>query len=101
MTENGGKQSMTASGIDYEMFAFPKKARKKDKKAMKNKKGKCEFCRKVGPTDMHHIKTRGSGGDDTEENLIELCRLCHTMVHNGHIKRQWLEAIKNGGEFNE
>lgn len=92
---------MTSSGIDYEMFAFPKKARKKDKKAMKNKKGKCEFCRKVGPTDMHHIKTRGSGGDDTEENLIELCRLCHTMVHNGHIKRQWLEAIKNGGEFNE
>ena len=32
MTENGGKQSMTASGIDYEMFAFPKKARKKIRK---------------------------------------------------------------------
>ena len=92
---------MTASGIDYETFAFPKRARVKNKKAMKNKKGRCEFCRKVGQTDMHHIKTRGSGGDDTEENLIELCRLCHTMVHNGHIKRQWLEAIKNGGEFNE
>lgn len=94
---------MTVSnkGIDYETFAFPKRARKKDKKAMKNKKGRCEFCRKVGQTDMHHIKTRGSGGDDTEENLIELCRLCHTMVHNGHIKRQWLEVIKNGGEFNE
>lgn len=101
MTENGGKRSMTASGIDYETFAFPKRARVKNKKAMKNKKGRCEFCRKVGQTDMHHIKTRGSGGDDTEENLIELCRLCHTMVHNGHIKRQWLEAIKNGGEFNE
>lgn len=87
--------------INYEMLAFPKRARKKDNKAMKNKKGRCEFCRKVGQTDMHHIKTRGSGGDDTEENLIELCRLCHTMVHNGHIKRQWLEAIKNGSEFHE
>jgi len=85
--------------IDYESMAFPKKARIKEKKAMKNKRGKCEFCRKVGPTDMHHIKTRGSGGDDTPENLIELCRMCHTFAHNGHIKRQWLEAIKRGGDF--
>lgn len=50
---------------------------------------------------MHHIKTRGSGGDDTPENLIELCRMCHTFAHNGHIKKQWLEAIKRGEDFNE
>ena len=28
----------------------------------------------------------GSGGDDTEENLIEVCRKCHRLIHDGKIK---------------
>ena len=39
------------------------------------------------------IPTRGSaaaaGYDlyaDTEENLIEVCRICHTKIHTGEIK---------------
>lgn len=87
--------------IDYENFAFPKKARKKDKKAIKNKRGRCEWCHKVGITDMHHIKTRGAGGADTPDNLIELCRVCHTLAHSGSIKQQWLVALKEGREFYE
>lgn len=27
----------------------------------------------------------GAGGDDVEENLIEVCRICHTKIHNGEI----------------
>jgi hypothetical protein len=29
----------------------------------------------------HHIDTRGSGGDDTKENLITLCPRHHDMAH--------------------
>ncbi len=32
-------------------------------------------CR--GPIDVHHILTRGTGGDDVLENLICLCRRHH------------------------
>ena len=31
-------------------------------------------------------KVSGSGGDDTEDNLIEACRICHTRIHAGEIK---------------
>ena len=31
-------------------------------------------------------KQNGSGGDDTEENLIEVCSICHTKIHTGEIK---------------
>ena len=41
---------------------------------------------KVGKTEKHHIKTKGSGGNDAEDNLIEVCRICHTKIHMGEIK---------------
>ncbi len=40
--------------------------------------------------DVHHLENRGSGGDpkgkkDTPENLIGLCRRCHTLAeHKEH-----------------
>lgn len=36
----------------------------------------------VTPTDLHHIKTRGSGGSDDLFNLINLCRYHHQQVHS-------------------
>jgi len=38
---------------------------------------KCVCCGALG-CDPAHIKTRGSGGDDDETNVIPLCRECHT-----------------------
>ena len=48
----------------------------------------CQCCkgkRKVSRLDVHHIVFRSNGGDDTEENLITLCHLCHEDLHNGKI----------------
>lgn len=39
-----------------------------------------------GKIDPHHIKTRGSGGDDVDENLANLCRWHHRCIHNDGIK---------------
>lgn len=52
----------------------------------KIKNGICEICGKRGKTEKHHKKTKGSGGNDTKENLIEVCRICHTKIHTGEIK---------------
>lgn len=64
----------------------PKNKRIVNKKLLKEKTGICQVCGKKAQTDMHHIKTKGSGGDDTKENLIELCRKCHRLAHDGKIK---------------
>lgn len=64
----------------------PKNKRIKNKKLLQDKKGICQVCGKKGATEKHHKKSKGSGGDDTEENLIEVCRICHTKIHTGEIK---------------
>ena len=84
--------------IDYSGFAFPKNARIKDKKKIDDKKHDCEYCgKKQCWTNKHHIKSKGSGGNDTDDNLIELCGDCHRKVHDGIIKREELIEIKTTG----
>jgi hypothetical protein len=43
-----------------------------------------------GDLDPHHIKSRGSGGGDIEENVILLCRRHHTLAHAGKISKSIL-----------
>lgn len=45
------------------------------------KMGKCVACQIEGFVDLHHLKTRKSGGTDHPSNLMELCRMCHSMLH--------------------
>jgi predicted restriction endonuclease len=40
----------------------------------------CTVCRRVG-SDPAHIKSRGSGGDDIEWNIMPLCRSHHQEQH--------------------
>tara|TARA_R100001163_G_C5038164_1_gene176919 strand:- start:733 stop:996 length:264 start_codon:yes stop_codon:yes gene_type:complete len=57
----------------------------------------CEYCNKVA-VDIHHIEARGIGGDprghkNQIENLIALCRSCHTKAEtnkefNNYLKKQ-------------
>ena len=80
--------------IDYSNFAFPKNVRVKNKKIISKKKHNCEYCGKKNCyTNTHHIKSKGSGGDDVEDNLIELCSNCHRAVHDGLISKQELIKI--------
>ena len=72
--------------IDYSSFKLSKNKRIVNKKLLKDKKSVCEICGKHGSTDMHHKKSVGSGGHDVKENLIETCRICHSLIHSGNIK---------------
>jgi hypothetical protein len=47
----------------------------------------CEICERRPGTDPHHTLFRSQGGDDSEKNLLWLCRLCHDSVHNGRLDR--------------
>lgn len=77
---------MIVKDLSNSFNPLPKNKRIVNKKLLKDKKGVCEICGRKGPTEKHHKKTKGSGGNDTKENLIEVCRICHTKIHNGEIK---------------
>lgn len=47
-----------------------------------------------GGLDVHHIKSRGSGGGDTDDNLILLCRFHHQMAHNGSLKKSYMYEVR-------
>lgn len=51
--------------------------------------------RRLGEIHVHHVRSKGSGGDDREDNLISLCWLCHDALHRGRIPRDQIEALVN------
>ena len=73
-----------------------KNIRIKDTKLIKAMKdvGWCEYCGKsIEQLETHHIKSKGSGGNDVRDNLIALCTTCHRTVHDGNISRDELKRI--------
>ena len=76
---------------------IPKPKRIKDEKLLKEyRKGHCELCGNPYRLEVHHIISKGAGGDDVPENLITLCAFCHFKVHSGQIKKDELYKIKGG-----
>lgn len=62
---------------------------------------KCRCCHgKSGDKvlEVHHIESRKTGGD-APNNLIALCRTCHTNYHAGKIKLP--ESIKRGNSYRD
>jgi len=46
-----------------------------------------------GGLDPHHIKTKGSGGDDEPKNLITLCRKHHNEAQERKIRPGFLREL--------
>ena len=41
----------------------------------------CEACRTRPSIAVHHIKSRGAGGGDEDENILALCYPDHVKIH--------------------
>lgn len=41
----------------------------------------CIGCGSPPPNDVHHVISRGAGGNDIVSNLMPLCRMCHEKIH--------------------
>lgn len=52
----------------------------------------CELCNSHNNVAGHHIKTKGSGGNDVEENLISLCFHCHEKIHR-YTQKNFIEQF--------
>ena len=57
------------------------------------RQSQCEVCGALCENGPHHIKSRGAGGSDVEENLIQLCMKCHRKAHDGSLDSDWLRRI--------
>jgi 5-methylcytosine-specific restriction endonuclease McrA len=42
---------------------------------------RCQLCGSMQNLEVHHMRFRSHGGDDSEQNLITLCAECHARVH--------------------
>jgi 5-methylcytosine-specific restriction endonuclease McrA len=42
---------------------------------------KCQACGRRSNLEVHHKEFRSRSGDDSEQNLITLCVVCHSYVH--------------------
>lgn len=42
---------------------------------------RCQSCGSMKNLEVHHQQYRSHSGEDIEENLITLCRECHTFEH--------------------
>jgi len=66
---------------------FPKKKRVINKKVLDRvRKLPCVVCGSKAD-DVDHIKTVGSGGNDSEDNLWPMCRSHHQQKHLLGLKR--------------
>ena len=80
---------------------IPKLKRIKDPEAVNSARlPHCEYCGRTGIMQVHHIKSKGSGGNDTHDNLISLCIFCHAKAHTGEISREQLREAKRIEEGN-
>ncbi|ELY3468840.1 HNH endonuclease [Cronobacter universalis] len=48
--------------------------------------------------ELHHIEYHAQGGDNTVENLITLCNICHDEVHRKNIPKDHLIELLEGKE---
>ena len=46
---------------------------------------KCQNCGFRNNLHVHHIVYRSHNGEDTMENLITVCNLCHDEIHAGRL----------------
>ena len=74
---------------------FPKATRVFSSRAVEAVRARDPYCRVCGGKreHVHHIKSRGAGGDDDVRNMIGLCSGCHSRAHAGEIFRDQLMKI--------
>ncbi len=46
----------------------------------------CQLCGSRSRLQVHHVKPRARGGDDSVTNLLTLCHACHASVHEGELR---------------
>ncbi|WP_119071546.1 HNH endonuclease [Aggregatilinea lenta] len=52
-------------------------------KQVRERDGACVCCGRVEGLDAHHVDSYGAHGRDDPDRMVTLCRICHSVWHNG------------------
>jgi len=50
------------------------------KSVVQHPRQRCYFCGSEGPIETHHIAPRRHGGENSDDNLVDLCPTCHQRL---------------------
>lgn len=68
------------------VIPFPKKKRISNPKLLNIIRNmQCLLC-PTWPSDPHHVTSKGAGGHDTGDNVVNLCRAHHNEIHQIGVK---------------
>ena len=45
----------------------------------------CILCKDARVVQLHHVVSRGHGGNDLPQNLVCLCPACHRVAHGDYV----------------
>ena len=80
--------------MEMSNLKFAKKSRISSQEIINAMKSdRCEICGNYCSNEPHHVISRGAGGPDIPENMIQLCGKCHRKAHNGDFDKMWLFNI--------
>lgn len=66
---------------------IPKPSTKRDRRLMESLRGRlCVVCGKSNQTTGSHLRSKGSGGPDTEWNVVPMCFYCHREWEDGGLQ---------------
>lgn len=54
----------------------------------------CGMMLMLSECELHHVRSRGKGGDDQIENLACICRRCHQKAH---VQVRWTAQLAGAG----
>jgi len=57
------------------------------KQVTQHPRQRCYFCGSEGPIETHHIVPRRHSGENSDENLVDLCPTCHERLERLYDKR--------------
>ena len=46
----------------------------------------CQLCGSHRNLEVHHIRRRSRGGEDSTSNLLTVCHDCHALLHVGLVR---------------
>jgi len=46
----------------------------------------CQLCGSHRNLEVHHVRRRSKGGEDSPSNLLTVCHDCHAQIHAGLVR---------------
>lgn len=68
--------------VRYRQLEHYRKIARQTHRYIKWLKEECYLCHSKEDLEGHHVKQQVNGGEDTQDNIMTLCKKCHRIITN-------------------